>query len=123
VKQRLILVVDDDPAIRAVLGELLDLEGYRYRTARHGAEALELVERERPALVVLDMRMPVLDGWGFVRVLRQRQLDIPVLVMTAARDARRWAAEVGAAGFLAKPFELPEFLSAVERVGLNQPPA
>src|SRR3712207_7416584 len=51
------------------------------------------VERERPAVVVLDMRMPVLDGWGFARALQARQIRLPILVMTAAQNARRWAEE------------------------------
>src|SRR3712207_9185350 len=74
------------------------------------------VERERPAVVVLDMRMPVLDGWGFARALQARQIRLPILVMTAAQNARRWAEEIGADAYLAKPFDLTDLLSAVERL-------
>ena len=110
-----ILVVDDDPSIRDTVSEILELEGYPVATATNGAEALEVVERRRPSLVLLDMRMPVLDGWGFARGLADRGLKLPILVMTAAQDARRWAEEIRAEGYLAKPFDLPDLLDAVER--------
>jgi DNA-binding response OmpR family regulator len=110
-----ILVVDDDPAIRKTVAEILALEDYQVATASNGAEALLQLERVRPWLVLLDMRMPILDGWGFVRVLQERGLSLPILIMTAAQDTRRWAKEVGAAGYLAKPFDLDELLAAVAR--------
>jgi two-component system chemotaxis response regulator CheY len=110
-----ILVVDDDEAIRAVIAEALSLEGYPVRTARNGAEALELLAHEDIWLVLLDMRLPVLDGWEFARALGDRNTAPPIVVMTAARDAGGWAAEINAAGVLAKPFELTELFDAVER--------
>lgn len=112
-----ILVVDDDPGILSTVAEVLDLEGYSVQTATNGAEALRAVDREEPCLVLLDMRMPVLDGWGFAQAVRERGLTLPIVVMTAAQDARHWADEIGAAGFLAKPFELMDLLVAVERLG------
>ena len=111
-----ILVVDDDPSIRETVSQILELEGYPVETAADGAEALRAVERARPAVVLLDMRMPVLDGWGFARALHERGVELPIVVMTAAQDARRWADEIGAAGHLSKPFELLDLLSAVEQV-------
>jgi CheY-like chemotaxis protein len=116
VPERPILVVDDDPTILATVSETLDMEGYNVVTATNGAEALEAVERADPSVVLLDMRMPVLDGWGFLRVARDRGLKLNVVVMTAAADARRWAAEVGAQGVLPKPFELDDLLATVERM-------
>jgi CheY-like chemotaxis protein len=110
-----ILVVDDDPGIRQTVREILDLEGYPVETAADGAEALRAVERYQPSLVLLDMRMPQLDGWGFARAVRERGLALPILVMTAAENARRWAEEIGADGYVAKPFELDELLQAVAR--------
>jgi two-component system, chemotaxis family, chemotaxis protein CheY len=112
-----ILVVDDDPAIVATISEVLDFEGYSVHTASNGAEALAMVEHgDRLALVLLDMRMPVMDGWGFAQALKDRGLELPILVMTAAQDAKRWAAEIGANGCVPKPFDLPDLLTAVERV-------
>ena len=110
-----ILVVDDDYAIRMAVAEILEFEGYSVATAANGAEALEAIERQKPSLVLLDMRMPVLDGWGFARELRARGVRLPILVMTAARSASRWAEEIGAQGYLAKPFDLPDLLRVVEQ--------
>lgn len=112
-----ILVVDDDPSIRATVSAILEMEGYPVHSVEDGAQALEAVEQERPSLVLLDMRMPVLDGWGFARAIKERGLRLPILVMTAAQDARRWALEIGADGYLAKPFDLLDLLRAVERLG------
>jgi CheY-like chemotaxis protein len=114
-----ILVVDDDPNILDVVSELLDMEGYRVATAANGAEALRFVEEQRPSLVLLDMRMPVLDGWGFAKELKARGMHLPILVMTAAQNARLWAEEIGAQGYVAKPFEVPALLDAVEKLRAN----
>jgi two-component system chemotaxis response regulator CheY len=119
VADRPILVVDDDASIRQTVREILDLEGYPVETASDGREALRLVERDEPSLVLLDMRMPQMDGWGFAREIRQRGIELPILVMTAAENARSWAAEIGADGYVAKPFELDELLAAVERIRRN----
>jgi two-component system, chemotaxis family, chemotaxis protein CheY len=111
-----ILVVDDDEGILDVVLMTLDFQGYTTRSARDGAEALAIVERELPGLVLLDMRMPVLDGWGFTRALAERGIHVPVVVMTAAQDARRWADEIGAAAYVEKPFDLRKLVETVERV-------
>ena len=111
-----ILVVDDDPSIRSTISELLELEGYPVATAADGEEALQAVERARPSLVLLDMRMPVLDGWGFAREVKARGLRLPIVVMTAAQDARRWAQEIEADGYVSKPFNVTDLLDAVERL-------
>ena len=116
---RPILVVDDDASIRQTVREILDLEGYPVETAADGREALRAVERSEPSLVLLDMRMPEMDGWGFARAVRERGLRLPILVMTAAENARSWAEEIEADGYVAKPFELEELLAAVERVRRN----
>ena len=114
-----ILVVDDDPTILATVADALDFEGYPVLTATNGEEALAVLAAAggRPRLVLLDMRMPVLDGWGFMRAVREREISLSVVVMTAASDARRWAREIGAQDVLAKPFELDELLAAVQRCG------
>ncbi len=111
-----ILVVDDDQDILSTVAEILEYEGYKVEKASNGAEGLWAVERAHPALVLLDMRMPVLDGWGFARTLKERGISLPILVMTAAHDARRWAQEIGADGYVAKPFNLGDLLAAVERL-------
>jgi CheY-like chemotaxis protein len=110
-----VLVVDDEPHIRATVTAMLEAEGYAVVEATNGAEALAAVEAAPPDLVLLDMRMPVLDGWGFAAELRRRGHAIPIVVMTAARDAAHWASEIAASAFVAKPFGLDDLISAVER--------
>jgi two-component system, chemotaxis family, chemotaxis protein CheY len=113
--ERPILVIDDDPAIRVTVAEILMSEGYTVATATNGADGLQSLDRLDPALVLLDMRMPIMDGWGFARALQSRGIRVPILVMTAAQDARRWAHEINAQGFVAKPFDLLDLLDAVGR--------
>ncbi|HEV8535588.1 MAG TPA: response regulator [Candidatus Limnocylindria bacterium] len=105
--------MDDDQSIVEVVSQILVAEGHEVVTAGNGAEALTLVDGEQ--LVLLDMRMPVLDGWGFARQFRAAGKRAPIIVMTAAENARRWAEEIGADGYLAKPFEIDALIAAVER--------
>lgn len=111
-----ILIVDDDAAIRAAISEILEMEGYTVITVADGAAALRQIEEEAPALMLLDMRMPGINGWDVAHILQQRGSTVPILVMTAAQDARRWAEQIGASGYLAKPFDLDDLLAAVERL-------
>ena len=111
-----ILVVDDDVTILLSVAELLELEGYAVATAGNGAEALELTRDLQPLLVLLDMRMPILDGWAYAREARDRGLQPRIVIMTAAHDARRWADEIGADGYIPKPFEADELILTVERI-------
>lgn len=110
-----VLIVDDEPDIRATVSAMLEIEGYRVEEAANGADALRAIERRVPDVILLDMRMPVLDGWGFAHELRERGHRTPIVVMTAARDAARWAADVAASAFVAKPFGFDDLVSAVER--------
>jgi CheY-like chemotaxis protein len=111
-----ILVVEDDQEIRDFLALVLEGEGYAVRTAPNGAVALELIGEAPPQLILLDMRMPVMDGWAFARAYRGRPgPHAPILVMTAARDAAERAQEIEADGYVAKPFDLDHLLSLVRR--------
>jgi DNA-binding response OmpR family regulator len=67
-----------------------------------------------PALAVLDMLMPVLDGWGFARGLEERQVRLPILVMTAGENEGDWADEIGAAGWIPKPFDVDDLIDLVK---------
>ena len=113
---RTILVVDDDESILSTVVEFLALEGFQVESATNGAEALAALERRAPSLVLLDMRMPVLDGWEFARVLHAKDEAPPILVMTASHHTKQWAEEIGATGYIAKPFDLGELLTAIERI-------
>jgi two-component system, chemotaxis family, chemotaxis protein CheY len=115
-----VLVVDDDLSIRLTVSEFLEDEGYQVTTASNGRDALAIIEQERPTLVLLDMRMPIMDGWGFARELRSREINIRLVVMTAARDARSWAEEIGATAYVAKPFDLSALLGILDGLCSNQ---
>jgi two-component system, chemotaxis family, chemotaxis protein CheY len=110
-----VLVVDDDTSILDTVTSILTGEGYDVVSAATGEEALAAVARSQPLVILLDMRMPVMDGWAVARALRERGINVPIVVMTAAESAKRWADEVGAEGYLAKPFGLDDLLMAVER--------
>lgn len=98
-----VLVIDDDPDIGSAVSDALGMDGYRVDVAAHGAAGLELLSGD-PTLILLDMRMPVMDGWTFAREARRRGSEIPIVVMTAAQDAATWAGEIEASAYLAKPF-------------------
>jgi CheY-like chemotaxis protein len=101
-----ILIVEDDEDLRDVLVETLRSPGRTIRDAENGRVALEIIERAGlPDLILLDMNMPVMNGWKLAEELRARHLwRVPVIVLTAAYDAARNAREIGAAGHLGKPF-------------------
>jgi CheY-like chemotaxis protein len=113
-----VLVVEDEDTIGEVVSDVLRLEGYEVRRARNGREALEILRGWLPEMIVLDLMMPVMDGWAFRAA--QRQLDgdaahVPVIVLSGAREARARAAELGAVEALSKPFDLDHVVDAVRR--------
>lgn len=113
-----VLVVEDDLDLRDMVALMLEERGYRVDTAANGREALDCFEDSRPDLILLDMRMPVMNGWEFVDAMRRRYSGLngglpPVVVMTAAEDARQRAAEVSAVGYVSKPFDIDELLFTI----------
>lgn len=111
-----VLVVEDDLDLLGLMEMVLEEAGHRVRTAGDGARALERVAEEMPGLILLDMRMPVMNGWEFAREFRSRHgRACPIVVVTAAENAQLRAAEVEAEGYLSKPFDLEDVLSLVER--------
>jgi len=117
----LVLVVDDDPDILDAICDILEGEGYRVARARHGVEALERVDAEPPAIILLDLMMPVMDGLAFAQALRERpgKEGIPIVVISADGNPQR-AASVDAAGYLAKPFDIDALLSQVAQMTSTQ---
>jgi len=110
-----ILVVDDERTIRELVCEVLADEGYEVVGASNGSEALSALERNASfSLVVLDMWMPVMNGWQFAAEVAERGIAVPIVVMTAAREARHRAEEIGAIGYIGKPFDVDQFIEAVE---------
>jgi two-component system, cell cycle response regulator DivK len=122
----LILVVDDVGDNREMYAEFLEYEGYQVAQARTGVEALALAQTVAPALIVMDLSMPGMDGWEATRRLKAdaRMKSIPVLVVSAhaLRGTDERAREAGADGFLTKPC-LPEDLSAKVAAMLAPPEA
>ena len=109
-----VLVVEDDDSIRDLVDLVLTSAGFEVLTASDGAAALQVVGAVHPDLVLLDMRMPVMDGWEFARRYRAGpEPHAPIVVVTAARDAAQRAAEIDANGYLGKPFDMGELVALV----------
>ena len=112
--ERLILVIDDDPDILQTLALCLSTEGYRVLMAANGKEALDQLGRETPAAILLDLMMPVMDGWQFVAEMDERGWrKAPILILSADRAVAGHAQRLKADAYLAKPFDLDELLGKV----------
>jgi DNA-binding response OmpR family regulator len=111
-----ILVVEDDPDMSEVIVWALQQARYETVAAANGRKALESVAVRMPSLILLDMMMPVMDGWQFASEFRARYgQPAPIIVVTAAEQTERRAQEIGADDWLSKPFELRDLLHAVAR--------
>jgi len=120
-EHRPVLVVDDDADIREMVTLMLEGAGYRVVAAEDGRAALDRVVQEMPALILLDMRMPRMNGWEFARAFRdQHDHHAPIIVLTAAEDARQRAVDAEADGYLGKPFAFDELVHTVQH---HLPPA
>jgi DNA-binding response OmpR family regulator len=113
-----LLIVEDDPDILKLLQTTLKFRGYRVVSARNGREGLDSVKKERPAIVIADIMMPKLDGFGLVHRLRlnPETRDIPVVFITATYvtpEDKDFALSIGATRFLQKPVDLEEFLTTI----------
>lgn len=108
-----VLVVDDEPALRMIVHDILHEEGYRVILAPHGRAMLEVAAQERPDLVLMDVMMPEGDGREAYRALRARPdlSGVPVVMMSAAVHPSELDPSI--AGFVPKPFDLPRLLSVV----------
>jgi CheY-like chemotaxis protein len=112
-----ILVVDDDQSHRTLVCDLLEEMGYTTRQAANGREALDLLEEEIPDAVLLDLRMPVMSGWGLLDALRKmpRARGIPIIIISGY--GFEWEAElVGASGYISKPVDLDKVRETVQRI-------
>ncbi len=104
-----ILVVDDESDVRNLLSKFLTRRGYSVRTAGDGEAAIEAIRQSRPAIVLLDIRLPKIDGLAVLQLLRDASDDVAIITMSGNADeatARR-SLELGAADFITKPFNLP----------------
>jgi two-component system alkaline phosphatase synthesis response regulator PhoP len=113
-----ILIVDDEPEIVRGLADNLRFEGYTALTANDGAEAIAVAAREALDLILLDVMMPKLSGWEVLRRLREKGIDVPVIMLTARGEEadRVQGLELGADDYVTKPFSLRELLARVRAV-------
>jgi CheY-like chemotaxis protein len=114
-----VLVVDDDADMRRAIKEVLVDQGLRVDIAGDGREALDRARDAEPALVILDITLPLVDGYTVADELRQRFGVLPILAITADGRAPQKARRVGAYAYLRKPFELDDLLAIVAR-GLEE---
>jgi two-component system response regulator MprA len=113
---RRVLVVDDEPQVRASVTEALELEGYEVAQATNGAEALVLLASQSPDVIVLDLWMPVMDGWAFRRAQLATHPHIPVVVLSALDLSSERLHELRANALIGKPFDLDVLYGAVHDV-------
>ena|SRR5438093_782311 len=112
---RQVLVIDDDEGIRDVVSMALSAAGYEVVGVGDGAAALKRLATLQPAVILLDMWMPAMDGWAFAQAYEHLpEPRAPVIVMTAAHDAATRAAEIKAEGYLAKPFALSDLYACID---------
>jgi two-component system, OmpR family, response regulator MprA len=117
--QPTILLVEDEPAVRELLADVLSAEGYRVLQARDGAEAIQTLDGMPPdtdfSLVLLDMMLPMVDGLGVLDHLASQGVVSPVVAMSARADSLAAAQSAGAQATIPKPFELDVLLNVVAR--------
>jgi len=113
----LIMVVDDSLTVRKITSRLLEREGYRVLTAKDGVDALELIKDTLPAVMLVDIEMPRMDGFELTRTVRgdQRTRGIPIIVISSrtAEKHRDQATQLGVNAFLGKPYQESELLEQV----------
>ena len=112
-----ILIVEDDPNISVLVPMYLEKEGYHTKIAADGGQGVALFRQVRPDLVLLDIMLPVMDGWSVLRTIRQDS-QTPVIMLTAKGETndKVQGLKQGADDYLTKPFEMKELLARVEAV-------
>ena len=109
-----VLVIDDDDALCDALRDHLSTQGYAVATVSQGAAALDLVREHRPAVILLDLRMPIMDGWSFAEQYRRvSQAPAEIIVMSGVRDVAVVAQRLEAVDHLQKPFDLATLTTIV----------
>ncbi len=113
-----ILVVDDEEALRTVLSTELTSEGYEVSTAADGGEAIDLVKDNNYDLVLLDIKMPNVDGFEVLKYVKENKPDMKVIMLTGFADLKNAieSKRLGAEDFVSKPYDLVDLLTTIERV-------
>jgi excisionase family DNA binding protein len=114
----LVLVVDDDPRLREFVRVNLELEGYSVREASSAEDALDAIEDQAPALVLLDVVMPGIDGWQMLQRMQERHGSIPVIMFSGQveEQSASQAEERGARGFIGKPFDPQQLIERAKQL-------
>ncbi len=115
---RPVLVVDDDEATRSAERAVLTEDGFRVIEARDGAEAMRVIQNDPPAVVVLDIQMPGVDGPSFARELRLALRRVPLVILTGVDDPKHEADRCNAEAYLSKPFDALELVKIVRRLAM-----
>jgi two-component system, chemotaxis family, chemotaxis protein CheY len=112
-----VLVVDDDPHLLDMAALILSTFSYDVSTATNGVEAFEQIRQTAPDVVLLDLMMPVMDGWAFLEAAQANGVasQVPIAVMSARHDAGR-VLQMGARAVIKKPFDVSELVAVVEEV-------
>lgn len=111
-----VLVIDDDDELADVVRQVLRDANYSVATVRHGAAALELVRHIAPDLILLDLTMPIMDGWSFVSQYRRTAKESArIVLLTANAHAAEIARTLGADGYITKPFDVDDLVTIVGR--------
>jgi len=124
-KEAYILIVDDDPDILEAILSILETQPYRLATARDGKQCMEMIAKEVPDLLILDLLMPRMDGWGVIREMRSepRYAKVPIMVLTTVMEdasRRRYELETGMTmdvqDYVQKPVQPAELIRRVEKL-------
>jgi CheY-like chemotaxis protein len=115
-----LVVAEDEAALAKVLKLRLEMEGFEVRTAGDGAEAMRLIQADRPDLLLCDLMMPVMDGYELTRAIKSdpNLRSIPILILTALKAARETEklSRLGADGFASKPFDSKELTAQIRKL-------
>ncbi|MEO5952069.1 MAG: response regulator [Chloroflexia bacterium] len=110
-----LLVIEDDKSTRTLIVQALKDEGYNIVGAANGEEGWYELLRVRPRLILLDLQMPLMTGWGFVQKMEQEGIPVPIIIMSGMIDSKADALELGAVDMIRKPFTIDDLRSKVAK--------
>ena len=111
-----IIIVDDDDDLRSLLKKRLEKNNYNVIMAGSGKEGLEKIEKDNPGLILLDIKMPDMDGFTLVRELKKKSVSIPIIILTAYADMQDLFSVKDIADYIVKPFQDDDLLLRISRI-------
>lgn len=118
-----ILIVEDDPAIRDMLLDALEQDGYEAVAVSNGIDGITAALLREPSVILLDLNLPLLDGEGVLRELERQGPHAPVVLMTSDPRGDRLSTADGVCGYLPKPFDLDDLITTIELAGTSRGPS